>query len=193
MIFKRDTLRGVCRTMIFLAALQAPGFSAARAGVSVVPTEPFSDEGGFAPPRSIPTSRLDLVVSKVEVIRVLRLFGESRLKVRPHVKNIGEEDVVGPVKLQVVYWGRYYCTIEGGIRSGKESTTEGTCAAFRESRNPALPPAAVRFQVDVDPENRIPENNESNNQCQVSITFGLEKYFVRNCGYAEEKKAVPVF
>ena len=193
MILKRDTLRGVCRVMIALAAFQLHGLSAARAGVSVVPTEPFSDGGGFAPPRSIPTSRLDLVISKVEILRDLRLFGQTRLKVRPHVKNIGEEDVVGPVKLQIAYWGRYYCTIEGGIRSGEESTREGSCAAFRESRNPVLPPTAVRFRVDVDPENRIPEKNESNNQCEVSVTFGLDKYFVRNCGYAEEKKPIPVF
>ena len=187
-----DTVCAVCRAILVLAAVGTARMPESDAGVSVAPAEPFADSDGSLRPRSIPSSRLDLVVSKVEIIRDLKLFGETRLKVRPHVKNIGSEDYAGPVKLQIAFYRRYTCTIEGGIRSGQESTTDGACASFRESHHPVLPPVAIRFQVNVDPENRIPEKDESNNFCRVPITFSFDEYIVHDCGYAKKRETIPV-
>ncbi len=139
--------------------------SSARPSPEPVPLAP-------APPETTPMApAVDLIISRVEVTRYLRLFGESTIEVTPHVTNTGPERTGGPIEIRITYFRRHRCAIDGGLGGGEEKAPNGPCASFRESSS--LPAATIAFTVDVDPDQRIPETDENNNRCRVFIIPGI--------------------
>jgi hypothetical protein len=106
---------------------------------------------------------IDLVVSKVEITKGV-FAGERKIQIIPYIKNMWKGRTSSRIKiyfdgLDMAEW------IEGGIGPNEEKKG----GAIYRSYDPAKT-FTLRFNVVVDNNNEIPENNDLNNRCE-NITF----------------------
>ncbi len=122
---------------------------------TVVQQTPGADAGGSVP--AFEDLGVDLVVSKVVIQRGTFHDGKT-IKVTPYIKNMCNGRYSGRIKillsgLDTAEW------IETGI--GSKAEKSGGALYFHENESGGLD----TFSVEVDNNNEIEENNDSNNTC----------------------------
>ncbi len=117
---------------------------------------------------------VDLVVSKVELTKGV-FAGERKIQIIPYIKNMWRGRTSSRIKilfdgLGMAEW------IEGGIGPNEEKRGGAIYRSYDPTRTFTL-----RFSVEVDNNNEIPENNDLNNRCE-NITFSFsETHKIHNC------------
>jgi hypothetical protein len=118
---------------------------------------------------------IDLVVSKVEIRR--GTFGtdpSTRIQIIPYVKNMWNGRTSERIK--VLFDGLGYAVwIEGGIGANEEKS--GGAIYLSDSSGSR----SLRFSVEVDNNNLIPENNDHNNRCENVTLSSSETRKTHTC------------